>query len=178
MSFTISQFKAALGEGARPNLFTVTFTSPNAGIGLGNSNLLCKAAALPGFTVGVIEVPMQGGRRVKLPGDRTFAEWTATFIADEGHVVRKGFEDWMASIVNPNFESTTKGNFPSGAAVANNYNYKQNITVAQLGQDGKPIQTYLLKEAFPTDVSQLDLSYDTTDAIAEFTVTFQYSYFT
>jgi hypothetical protein len=33
-----------------------------------------------------------------------------------------------------------------------------------------------LYDAFPTDVSAIDLSYDTTDAVQEFTVTFQYHY--
>ena len=35
---------------------------------------------------------------------------------------------------------------------------------------------YELYDAFPTDVSAIDLSYDTTDAVQEFTVTFQYHY--
>jgi hypothetical protein len=176
MPFTITQFKNAIKDAARPNLFKISFTTPNAAIALGNSNLLCKAAAIPGFTLGVIEVPVQGGRRMKLVGDRTFAEWTATFIADSAHQIRIGFENWMNSIVNSNFDSANRAVLGTSVPAAT-FDYKQNITVEQLDSTGKIIATYVLKDSFPTDVSQIDLSYDTTDAIEEFTVTFQYSYF-
>jgi len=172
MPFSISQFNTAIADASRPNQFTVQFTPP-AGVSLPDSGILCKAAAIPGLTIGVIEVPVQGGRRIKLPGDRTFAEWTATFIADPRHQLRSGFEKWMAGIVNFNFNTDQKA---SGQVTGD---YKQNIVIQQLNSLGNPVTggTYTLKEAFPTDVSQIDLSYDTTDAIEEFTVTFQYTYY-
>jgi hypothetical protein len=177
MPFTITQFKNAIKDGARPNLFAISFTTPNAQINLGDSNILCKAAAIPGFTLGVIEVPVQGGRRMKLVGDRTFAEWTATFIADSAHQIRIGFENWMNSIANSNFDSANRIVIPNLTSIPAAFDYKTNITVEQLDSTGKAMATYVLKDAFPTDVSQIDLSYDTTDAIEEFTVTFQYSHF-
>ena len=48
----------------------------------GNSNnrqFFIKAAQLPASTIGFIEVPYKG-RKVKRPGDRTFAEWTLTVL--------------------------------------------------------------------------------------------------
>jgi hypothetical protein len=167
MSFSVTTFKTNLASGSRPNLFNVTITQP-PGITIPNSVILCKGAAVPGLTLGVIEVPYRG-RRIKLPGDRTFAEWTATFIADQNHNLRKGFEAWMASISNNDFGATNLR--------ASNVEYKQNIIVDHLRDDGGVSKSYRLVEAFPTDVSQIDLSYDTTDTIEEFTVTFQYSYF-
>jgi len=168
MSFSVSAFKSNLATGSRPNLFNVSINTPT-GISIPNHTILCKGAAVPGLTLGVIEVPYRG-RRIKLPGDRTFAEWTATFISDERHRLRAGFESWMSTISSNNFDSTALRN----SAVE----YKTNIVVQHLKDDGSVSKTYTLKEAFPTDVSQIDLSYDTTDAIEEFTVTFQYSYFT
>lgn len=173
MPFTLSQFNTQIADAARPNQFTVTFTPPS-GVTIPNSSLLCKSGAIPGMTIGVIEVPVQGGRRIKLPGDRTFAEWTATFIADPQLGIRAGFEKWMSGIANSDYNTDQKA---SGLISGD---YKQTIVVQQLNAKGDPVNggTYTLKEAFPTDISAIDLSYDTTDAIEEFTVTFQFTYFT
>ena len=167
MSFSVTNFKNELRGGSRPNLFNVTIVPP-AGIPLANHSILCKAAAIPNLTLGVIEVPFRG-RRVKLPGDRTFAEWTVTFINDERLQISKDFETWM-SYVNGN-------DFGSANLRESSADYRTTITVQQLKENDTVSKTYKLVEAFPTDVSAIDLSYDTTDAIEEFTVTFQYSYF-
>jgi hypothetical protein len=183
MSFTLSTFKQAVGLGSRPNNFKVTIASPIGltlptftGIADATAwSLLCKSAAVPGFSIGVVEVPVQGGRRMKLPGDRTFAEWTATFIADEKLAVRSFFENWIANIATNDFQRVSKVGLTTSNITSD---YKQNIQVQQLDAKGTNVikGLYVLKEAFPTDISAIDLSYDTTDTISEFSVTFQYSY--
>lgn len=172
---TISEITAQLKSGARPNLFNVAVTAPSGATSTTlptNANLLCKAGQAPAYTIGMVEVPFRG-RRIKLPGDRTFAEWTATFIVDEGYRVRKYFEEWS------NFVKAR--DFTSGAqrtVAGNNVGYYGGIDVQQLSDDNKVVRTYKLVDVFPTDVAQIDVSYDTTDAIMEFSVTFQYHYFT
>jgi hypothetical protein len=175
--FTISTFKTAIGQGSRPNSYQITFASPpglSAPTGVTNWELLCKAAAVPALTIGVVEIPIQGGRRIKVPGDRTYAEWTATFIADKTHNVRKYFERWIGGIVGEDFDTTSRTNNAFSG------DYKSNITVQQLDIKGNAVLQgkYILKDAFPTDISAIDLSYDTTDTIEEFSVTFQFSYYT
>ena len=44
--------------------------------------------------------------------------------------------------------------------------------------DVAPLRTYYFSDIFPTEVSEIGLSYDTTDTIEEFTVTFQVQYWT
>ena len=168
---TISTIKNNLSTGARPNLFNVSITPPG---GLTttlptNANLLCKSGQVPSYTIGMIEVPFRG-RRIKVPGDRTFAEWTTTFIVDQSFSIRKYFEEWANSIKSRDYTSPTLG--------ASGLTYYGTINVSQLSSDNTVVRTYSLKDAFPTDVSQIDLSYDSTDAIEEFTVTFNYHYFT
>ena len=41
-----------------------------------------------------------------------------------------------------------------------------------------PLRTYLFQDVFPTNVSQIDLSYDSADTIEEYTVEFQVQYWT
>ena len=45
-------------------------------------------------------------------------------------------------------------------------------------EEGSILRAYSLKYCFPTNVSQIDLAYDSNDQIEEFTVEWQYSYFT
>ena len=167
--FSITAFRSALAGGARPNLFRFSFGALPSGVSLAGSEVLIKAGAIPGYTLGVIEVPFRS-RRIKVPGDRTFAEWTVTVINNESQSIRKGFEDWMSYIASNDFSSANLRR--AGAGI----DYTTQITVEQLKDDNSTSKTTKLYHAFPTDVSTIDLSYDTTDAVEEFTVTFQYVY--
>jgi len=174
---TISQFKAAMnGGGARPNLFEVEIANFPGGItwDAGEFKFLCKAAALPAQNVASIDVPFRG-RIFKVAGDRTIDTWTVTVINDESFDLRTSFEEWSNLIarVDNNLGATD----PSA--------YMVNATVYQLGRGSTPnsttnagtanavLKSYDFIDIFPTNVSQIDLSYDSGDTIEEFTVEFQ-----
>ena len=165
---TISDLKSALNSGARSNLFKVTLTGLE-GTGDEDFSYLCKAAQLPGSTLGIIEVPFSAGRRFKAAGDRTFADWTVTIINDENQTLRRAFNAWVNLISKGNYESPTKSS-------ATGANYYQDITCSHLKADNTVSRKYQLADAFPTDVSAIDLSFDSTDTLSEFTVNFQYHY--
>ena len=169
MSFSISDFRTALAGGVHANLFQVSLGAVPAGVTLTNFTTMCKAGAIPALTLGIIEVPFRG-RRAKIPGDRSFGEWTATFINDSGQTLRAGFEAWTQYIASNDFTT-------SAISSKSSTDYKSTITIDQLKDDGTVLKTYALQNAFPSDISAIDLSYDTVDAIEEFTVTFQYSHF-
>jgi hypothetical protein len=137
-------------------------------------NVLCKSAALPGSNLGVIEVPFRG-RTVKIAGDRTFDTWTATFFNDKDFKLRSFFEQWANSI-NTHDDNTAPLFRPS------NDGYMASLFVKQLEKDasaeGAILRTYQLHHCFPTNVSPIDLAYDSNDQIEEFTVEWQYSFFT
>ena len=102
MAFTISEFrgKALNDAGARANLFDVTITAPSAASELNAADeftFACKAAQIPAMTVATIDVPYFG-RTIKVPGNKTFDNWTVTVINDEGFAIRNGFEKWMAAM--------------------------------------------------------------------------------
>jgi hypothetical protein len=172
MSLFVDAFKATLlGGGARPNLFRVIVPFPvasgaSAGTTLRNS-FLCKAAQLPASSIGNIEVPFRG-RTINLAGDRTFESWTITVINDVDFSIRDGFEQWMNFI---NTHATNTG-------IATPISYKQDLEVIQLDKSGAPLKSYTFRGAYPTSVAAIDLSYDTTDSIEEFTVEFQIDYWT
>lgn len=187
LSSKISDFIASVGQGVKPNMFEVEINFPALGIGASSlvtvgadekqiTNLLCKSAALPASNTGVIEVPFRG-RTVKIAGDRTFDTWTPTFINDKDFKVRGVFEQWSEAI------NGHAGNTADLITPANSNGYTADILVHQLEKNSTPtnsnyLRTYKLWYAFPTNVSQIDLAYDSNDQIEEFSVEFQYSYWT
>ena len=100
MAFQISEFTSALqADGARPNLFQVVMTGLPNGVGQSGQpfSFLCKAAQLPGSTIGTVPL-YYFGREAKFAGNRTFADWTITVINDENFDVRNSIEAWMNTI--------------------------------------------------------------------------------
>jgi hypothetical protein len=172
---TISNLKTALNSGARSNLFKVTLngfysttTSEDE-----DFSFLCKAAQLPGSTLGIIEVPFSAGRRYKAPGDRTFADWTTTVINDSNHQIREALENLQKVYGTTDYNSTISKTRTGG--IQTDFS---TILVEQLDQAGNSIYSYTLNNCWPQDISTIDLSYDSTDTLEEFTVTWSYDYFT
>ena len=163
----ISDFKSKLtGGGARPNLFEVELAFPNAvqieNDVLQKSRFLVKAAALPASTISPIEVPFRG-RILKIAGDRTFETWTITVLNDVDFVIRSAFEKWM-NIINSMEDAT---------GVQNPDEYQKDAIVHQLDRDAGILRSYKFWDIFPTYISTIDLSYETTDTLEEFTVEMQ-----
>ena len=167
----ITDFKSKLiGGGARPNLFEVELAFPEE-IAIDNdvkekARFLVKAAALPASNITPIDVNFRG-RILKIAGDRTFDTWTITVINDTDFAIRSAFEKWMNSI-----------NRLSDATGTNNpADYQEDAYVHQLDRDGSTLRTYRFYDVFPTQISQVDLSYETVDTIEEVTVELQVLYF-
>ena len=163
----ISDFKSKLtGGGARPNLFEVELAFPTA-VAIENdvlqkSRFLVKAAALPASTVTPVEVPFRG-RILKIAGDRTFETWTITVLNDTDFVIRSAFEKW-SQIVN---------GMRLGTGKTNPEDYQENAKVFQLNRDGGVLRTYEFFGIWPTNVSTIDLNYETVDTVEDFTVEMQ-----
>ena len=163
----ISDFKSKLtGGGARPNLFEVELAFPQA-VAIENDVLqkarfLVKAAALPSSTINPIEIPFRG-RILKIAGDRTFETWTITVINDVDFVIRSAFEKWM-NVINKLDDAT---------GLQNPDEYQKDAMVHQLDRDGGILRSYKFWDIFPTNLSAIDMSYETTDTLEEFTVEMQ-----
>ena len=168
----ISAFKAnlALG-GARANQFYVQLQFP-ASVGAGpiigqKGQFLCKGAQLPASTIDNTPVNYRG-RQVNLAGERTFAPWTITILNDNDFALRNAFEAWMNSINN---NATNTGNI-----IPNQY--QVDMQVYQLDRNGNAVKEYKFIDAYPTEVSAIELNFDTNNQVEEFTVTLIYNYWT
>ena len=174
---TLSQFKSnLLGGGARPNLFEVELTTLPAGIEWEAEKFryMCKAAALPASNIANIDIPFRG-RIFKVAGDRTFDVWQVTVINDEDFKIRTAFESWMGLIskLDNNMGATNPDAYMTNATVFQLGRGSQKESRDNTGSNNAVLKEYEFVDIFPTAISAIDLSYDTSDAIEEFTVDFQ-----
>jgi hypothetical protein len=170
MAFNINDIRSQLTlGGARPSLFQVIISNPINPIADLKLPFLCKAAQMPASLLGTIEVPYFG-RKLKIAGDRRFDSWAVTIINDEDFLVRNAMETWNNSINLYQQNITALGS--SAPSV-----YKSQATVTQFGKDGTILRTYQFNGIFPDQISPIDLSWNATDEIEEFQVSFQYDTF-
>lgn len=163
MAFNINEFKAQLvGGGARPTLFQVQITNPIVPIADIKVPFMVKAAALPESTLGSYVIPYFG-RQIKYAGDRVFNDWPVTIINDEDFAIRNAMESWSNAI---NTHGSNLRSLPQS--------YKSNAIVTQFGKDGKALRTYVFEGMYPVNIDAIPLSWEQTDTIEEFGVTFQY----
>lgn len=179
MAFNVRDFRAdgLKFGGARPTLFDIMLTPP-PGIGLGSAttkqlSVLAQASQLPAMTIDTVEAPYFG-RKIKLQGDRTFADWNITVMNDEDFVLRSMFENWSNRI---NTLVSNRNSFGSSALA-----YKVDGTVRQFAKagprdEGGIIRSYKFVGLFPTTIGAINLDWSSTNQIETFDVTFAYDWF-
>lgn len=173
MAFNVAEFRAnMIGDGARPNLFSVTLVFPtiaaNGSAAGSKVTFMAKAAQLPGSTLGTVPV-YYFGREMKFAGNRSFADWTLTIINDEDFTIRNSLESWMNAI------SSNTGNIRNSSAV-NASQYTVDAVVTQFGKAGQQLKQYKFVGMFPIDLAPIDLDWGSNDVMEEFSTTFAYQY--
>lgn len=170
MTNRISEIKAKIGSGARPNKFMVYITFPQ-NLDVGSTNLendaaiLCKASSIPDKTIGVIEVWNQG-RKYNLPGDTTFTgTWDCTFYNTEEHNLRRAFLAWQKAMDHAQ----------TGTHTGNPASLQTTMKVAQMDSAENETVVYELHNVYPTSVATISLDQAGVDQLEEYNVTFSYS---
>ena len=199
---TIAQMKSALaGGGARPNMFTMKITIPQTDIfdtadqtSLdGSQSFLCKSTSIPQENIGVIEIPFMG-KTLKITGDRTIENWTATFINDEDFNIHRIMSIWSDAVFG-NLDQLGMRSPSSYMGIAevtqlardnmqNRLTKDQkkdnedaldadpNATALWVGTTDRKIIKWKMNDIWPTSVSEISLASDSNDTLEEFTVDF------
>ena len=104
-----------------------------------------------------------------MAGERIFDPWTITIVNDSGQSLRRPFEQWMEGM-NATAENS---------GFLNPIDYQADLTVQHLDRNDDVLRggTYILRNAFPIQMSEIALQYAQNDIIEEFTVTFQYQHY-
>lgn len=182
---TIYDFRTRLsGGGARSNLFECEIGFPDAlrSIIVGNdgseisldTRFLIKAAQIPGSTTSTIPVPFRG-RTLKIAGDRTFDPWTITVLNDTNFRLRNAFEKW-SNLINrhdDNSGTITPNVYQADMVVHQLSRGKEKTAPPDTGSAIPILKSYKFYGCYPSSIDAIPLSYDTSDSIEEFNVTFE-----
>lgn len=169
--------------GVRQNRFMVNFTFPQGvatGLDLdGIQTVYCKATQSPPSAIGVIPVMWQG-RPVKFSGERAYGDWSLVIYEAAGrktsHNIKAAFERWVNAMDERN-------NHEIAHNVVTNWDLYYDDIQANATKTGSPGQSpanyskhIKLLNCFPTEISPVDLSYDSENSFIEFTVTMAFDY--
>ena len=179
-----------MNGGVRPNLYEVEINFPTGVGGQGTGaddqkvslseqgKYLCRSTSLPTHSQGLIEVPFRG-RFLKIPGDRTFEAWTATFYNTDDFNLRAAFEQWinLGNQVDENIGATTGLNeIFKDVYIRQLSKDASKVGTGGSGDKNRVLRTYKLFDAWPTSVGAINVAFDSNDALEEFDVEFQYQY--
>jgi len=166
MAFNINEIRSQLEFGGyRPSHFQVIITNPFNPTADLKVPFMCRAASIPTVQIGKIEVPYFG-RKINVPGDRVWEDWTTTIMNDEDFIIRNALEQWQ------NAMNAFRRNIATAGANPNNY--KSTALVTAFGKTGNELRIYQLNGIFPMMVQSIDVDWSTTDTIAEYQVTWAF----
>lgn len=167
----ISDFKAQMTNGGfRTNQFNCDIIFPQVvqlGSYAGNKvRFLAKSSQMPASTLSSVGVSYRG-RPVKFAGEREFQPWTIEVYTDTDFVVRNAFEQWV--------DTMQRSDATSGAIRP--LDYQSDLYARGLDRNDNIVKTYKFFDAFPTEIGQIQMDWESNNQIATFTVTFDFNYF-
>jgi len=167
----IDDFKANLiGGGARANQFRVTLTPPSGiaiGLDVRRTSFLVTAAQMPASALTEIAVPFRG-RNIYITGDRPAPEtWSVTVYNDTDFMIRNAMELWQNGI----------NSYVDNTGVISPSDYQTDLTVEQLDRDDTVLKSYIFRNAFPTNISAIELSSAEATEIETFDIEWRYQHF-
>ena len=174
MPFNLDQFRNTISSGgARPTLFEMFINWPSSvasgRVASSLSRFMVHVSAIPTSQVGMIEIPYFG-RKIKVMGDRVFQPLTVQLFNDENFALRKAFEEWMDRMAgHRSATSQYRGGNTDGG-------YTTDLELVQYGRQGDVLRTYNFVGAFPTNLAEIPLDWNTTDQIQTYAVEFQYQW--
>jgi hypothetical protein len=201
MTFNISEFRANLKGDVQKSSFFDVRISPPAGLAgnivmdvnnLRNLNYKAMATSLPGKLISTTEFKPYGPVR-KIAYGTIHTDLPLTFIATSEMSERRFFEVWQSYIYGEGStrdvslpdtagpeggqEFLSDGN-PSLEGDVKYYNdYTSTVTITMYASDGKPSARYNMIEAYPINVSPIDLAWESFNQYSTFTVDFAYRHF-
>lgn len=186
---TIEKFKALVGKKqglAKANRFLVVFTPPTQSLlnldpmaivgRLANDTFnaknlindprdiafLVEATQMPGRNINTLDYQAEK-ETIKMPNGFIDDDVTMTFLLTNDFYIKDMMETWMSSIVDTE-------NYKVGYKKA----YQTDITIQQLNDFDKNVYGIRLQNAYPINISAVELNQTAENTIQRVTVTFAY----
>jgi len=188
IGMTVDTMKAMIGKKgglAQTNRFLVLMTPPKVSLinknpsvllgtllsGGGITNvindprdisLLAKSVNIPGRSIATTDKQV-GKQSMKIPYDFIDGDVKMDFMLTNDMFVRRYFADWLSCIVDAD-----------RYRVGYKKDYSTDIQIIQLNQNNLPIYGVTLENAFPLDISDIELDATGDSGINEISVNFAY----
>lgn len=163
-TFSVTEFQQTIAKTglARQNRFQVLI--PNT-VNDKLLSLLCQSSNMPGATLQVKRQTLFGPSFIR-PGSINYGESVSmSFLCDKEMDVRKIFDGWIHSIINP-----------SSFTVNYKDEYARDITINQLDEAENVTYSLKLIDAFPVSIGSLSTNQAALDRFHILPVTFSYRY--
>ena len=93
-----------------------------------------------------------------------FRPWTVTVLNDKGFALRSKFEEWSTKI------QALQQNLQTPKTIAE---YQSDALVRQYDRQGGVVRSYRFVGIWPSNISAIDLAWDSNDTPEEYTVEFK-----
>lgn len=163
-AFNLSNFISEIrGRGlSKPNKFEIFILRGNTNSKL--VSLFCEISNLPGININTKGLRIYGPAYQKPVSTEFGGEAiTMTFYVDANFDVKKYFDDWVFTVVNPNSFNVQYENY-----------YTSDILIKQLNEKNEIIYDVTLIDAFPRAVNMMDLNMGADNQAHKLNVTFSY----
>lgn len=171
MAANVSSFLSIFnGGGARANRYEVMIGFPTF-LGITDTTIqqkisfTCTSASIPASELDECTVPYKG-RQIKIPGDRTFADWNVTILIDNDFKGRDVFEQWSSGMLG------NSSNLVGSTNELNTLNIFGQAQVNLLDRYDQVIKRYQITGMFPKNVGEVQIGYADNNQVLTQTVSF------
>lgn len=164
-------------KGTRSNRYKITMTSPTGVAGtVPNYEIYVKSLSFPGSQIGMIPVAYQG-RIVKFSGERQFQEWQMQVYDDNiASGGRKFFENWLESMDRAKEHNTNSNNCALSWTIEHLHGAALGGGASSGGGGTEGSKKMQIFNVWPIGISPIDLSYESADSFAEYSIDIAYDY--
>lgn len=171
----------ANGGLTRSSKFLVTITAPAIPLDMAaDLQFFCDSAQLPGIAMQTDEVRVSGyGNLEKRPYASIFQDVPCTFFNDSDGRVLKFFHKWVQLVYNFNDSASMDAESAAGVPT-NTFSYPKDyfgtVSITHYDEKADAVITYILYEAYPISVGDVQVSWDQADTLMRIPVTFTYKW--
>lgn len=185
MAFDINSFRSkfeSYGGPARLSLFTLDIARPqrNGQMNPADIRMFAKSVTFPGVNLETVEhKPYAIGIPVRHPVGMGAQDLNAIFLMDSNHSVLSFFHNWIQDVYNFKATSLATANFNNPSQSVYEIGFHNEYTcdiIIRYYSTHNTNQYYecKLENAYPTQVGQIELSWDSTDQVATLPVSFAF----
>lgn len=150
-----------------PSLYKLVFSNlPKWGDGVDQFTLNVHTSPIPGINLPSTEFPFQGGIHKQAEGKLNFNDWSIEFMVDEEYSNWYFIYKWMTFINNAKDDYLEK-----------HVDYSADATLILLNNWKKEIKHIKFIDIWPTDLSDINLSFRSGLEYNECSATFMYDRF-